>query len=173
MDPADRQGGQTSLPGVSRLRWMAVIALVAAPLALAACGDSGASQDEIKEARRQGAARAQQQAKIHAIQKELRELRRDGKAPSGDSTQPDSVAPAPEGGSAGSSGNCGGGVSAGAYTTCGFAENVESDYYATIAPGAGSVYSYSPTTGRGYEMYCSAGSPHTCTGGNEASVSFP
>ena len=55
----------------------------------------------------------------------------------------------------------------------GFAANVEADYYSEVGSGSGSVYSYSPTTGRYYTMYCSSGSPHECTGGNDASVYFP
>jgi hypothetical protein len=50
---------------------------------------------------------------------------------------------------------------------------VEADYYNEIGSGSGSVYSYSPTTGQYYTMYCSAGAPHVCTGGNDASVYFP
>jgi hypothetical protein len=36
-----------------------------------------------------------------------------------------------------------------------------------------SVTVYSPTTDRTYTMSCSAGTPHVCTGGNNASVYFP
>ena len=58
-------------------------------------------------------------------------------------------------------------------TTCGFATNVRNDYYSEIGSGTGAVDSYSPTTGSVYSMYCTAGAPHVCTGGNNASVYFP
>lgn len=65
---------------------------------------------------------------------------------------------------------CGQGVSVGPNTSCGFALNVRDAF---VRYGAGSLSVYSPTTGRTYEMYCSAGSPHVCTGGNNAAVYFP
>jgi hypothetical protein len=160
-------------PGLKLTALAAAVALVA--LLLSACGDSGASNDELKEARLQGAAKAQQQAKITQIQRELRALRH-GKAVPVDSGSGSAPAPAPESAapeSAASSGNCGGGLSANQYTTCGFAENVESDYYSEIGSGSGTVVSYSPTTRQTYSMYCSAGTPHECTGGNNAAVFFP
>lgn len=147
--------------------------LIALSLVGIGCGDSGASQEELEAARKQGAAKARQQAKISQIQKELKELRKGG-----DSAEKASAAasgsPAPEGGgSTTGSGNCGGALSANEVTTCGFAENVEDAYYAEIGSGAGTVYAYSPTTGETYSMYCTAGSPHECTGGNDAEVYFP
>jgi hypothetical protein len=148
----------------------AAAAICASALLLVACGGSGVSNDELNEARMQGAAKAHQQAKIAQIQKELKALRHGGHgAPAPESGS----APAPETGSSGTSGNCGGGLSANEYTTCGFAENVESDYYAEVGSGAGTIDSYSPTTHRSYTMYCTAGEPHECTGGNEAAVFFP
>jgi hypothetical protein len=163
----------------SYARGLKPAALVAAAAAVAllfsACGDSGASKEELKEARMQGAAKAHQQAKITQIQRELKALRH-GKPVStdGGSSSAPAPAPAPESSSAvAGSGNCGGGLSANQYTTCGFAENVESDYYAEIGSGSGTVVSYSPTTHQTYSMYCSAGSPHECTGGNNAAVYFP
>jgi len=118
----------------------------------------------------QGAAKAHQQAKITQIQRELKALRHGGPA---ESTVASEAAPAPEGSSTSSSGNCGGGLSANQYTTCGFAENVEADYYSEIGSGSGTVVSYSPTTSKTYSMYCTAGEPHECTGGNNAAVFFP
>jgi hypothetical protein len=147
----------------------AVAVLATLVLTLAACGDSGASQEELDRARREGVAKARQQAKIGDIQKELKSLRKHGSAAQGSSP------PSSESGSSSSAGStsCGEGLSVGPSTTCGFAANVEADYYSEIGSGRGSVYSYSPTTGRYYTMYCSAGAPHVCTGGNDASVYFP
>jgi hypothetical protein len=146
--------------------------LVALCLALAGCGSSGASQDEIEAARKQGAAKAQQQANIRQIKKELQELRK-GKPIRGVAPAPAGTAPAPEGSSSSGSGNCGGSLSANSVTTCGFAANVQQAYFEEIGSGSGTVYAYSPTTGRTYSMYCSSGSPHECTGGNDAAVYFP
>ena len=67
--------------------------------------------------------------------------------------------------------NCGGGVYAGANTSCQFALNVAADY-----TGAGADYAYSPVTGLNYTMYCNGGEgvldTVTCTGGNNALVNF-
>lgn len=148
-------------------------------LGLAGCGSSGggASKDEINEARRQGEARANQRQRITAIQQELRELRHSnhGSHPVSSGGPPSTgTSPAPEPGpEENSSGNCGGELSANQYTTCGFAENVEAAYYEDIGSGSGNVEAFSPTTGQVYSMFCSAGEPHECTGGNNAAVFFP
>lgn len=147
-----------------------VLLAAASLLALAGCGDSGASKDEIREAREAGAKKAREQEKIRQIQKELKALRKkNGGGQSGPASG--SVSPAPE--SVSGSGNCGGDLSANENTTCGFAENVRDAYYAEIGSGSGTVVAWSPTTEQYYEMYCTAGSPHECTGGNDASVYFP
>ena len=157
-----------SRPALQIFGVIGVFAVLA--LSLAACGgDSGASQEELDRARSEGVAKARQQAKIDDIEKQLKSLRKNG-SPSQGSPQPTSESsPAATGGST----SCGGTLSVGPNTTCGFAANVESDYFSEIASGSGSVYSYSPTTGQYYTMYCSAGSPHVCTGGHDASVYFP
>ena len=68
-----------------------------------------------------------------------------------------------------SASNCGGGLTAGAHTSCPFAENVRAAFEAS---GSGILDVYSPTTGKTYRMYCTSGSPHVCTGGNGASAYF-
>jgi hypothetical protein len=136
-------------------------------LALASCGSSGASQDELNEARTEGAKEAQQQAKIEKIEGQLKSLKHGHGAPN--QTNNTSGSPAPAGGS----GNCGGSLSVGPNTTCAFAENVEYEYFAEIGSGSGTVTAYSPVTEKIYSMYCSAGEPHECTGGNNATVYFP
>jgi hypothetical protein len=65
--------------------------------------------------------------------------------------------------------DCGNGLTAGAHTSCPFAENVRSAYESS---GSGTLDVYSPTTGQTYRMYCTSTSPHVCTGGNGASVYF-
>lgn len=160
--------------GMTLAKPIALVAtLIAIAFALSACGNSGASKEELQEARLQGATKAHQQAKIAQIQRELKALRHGGGGASGAPPPPSSPSPAPESTGTSTSGNCGGGLSANQYTTCGFAENVETDYYSEIGSGSGTVISYSPTTGETYSMYCTAGTPHECTGGNNAAVFFP
>ena len=79
-----------------------------------------------------------------------------------------SAAPAPPSGGT----SCGGGVYAGPNTTCAFAYNVRDAY--NEAPGlTASVRVYSPVTDRTYTMSCRpSGSGTTCSGGNNASVTF-
>lgn len=156
---------------LARSRPLVIGGLVLLALAWSGCGDSGASQEELEAARKQGAAKARQQAKIGQIEKELRALRK-GRGGSSGAPAP-GTSPAPEGSGSSASGNCGGSLSANEVTTCGFAERVEDAYYEEIGSGAGTVYAYSPTTGQTYSMYCTAGSPHECTGGNNAAVYFP
>jgi hypothetical protein len=146
-----------------------IAALLAVSSTLYACGDSGASQDEIDQARKEGAAKTRQQLKIQQIEKELKSVKKHGYASNQNQAQAGGSIPSTSGGST----SCGGTLSVGPNTTCGFAANVEADYYSEIGAGSGTVYSYSPTTGRYYTMYCTAGSPHQCTGGNNASVYFP
>jgi hypothetical protein len=154
-----------------RLRVLSIpVVLIAVSFLASACGSSGASQDELSEARKEGAQETQQQMKLRHIEKELHSLKRHGAAAGQNPNRPTGEpAPAPSGGTT----SCGGSLSVGPDTTCGFAANVEADYYSEIGSGAGTVYSYSPTTERWYTMYCTAGSPHECTGGHNASVYFP
>ena len=64
---------------------------------------------------------------------------------------------------------CDGNVSAGANTSCPFALNVESAYYAS-GGGYSTVSVYSPVTGLYYAMTCTPGVPTVCSGGNNAVV---
>ncbi len=79
--------------------------------------------------------------------------------------------PAPKSGSGGGTSSCGGDLSVGPATTCGFAQNVEQAYLQSSG-GDTSVTASSPATGQTYVMHCTGGSPHVCTGGNNASVYF-
>jgi len=69
-----------------------------------------------------------------------------------------------------STGNCGGDLSVGPNTSCGFAANVRDAYRNS---GSDVVQAFSPATGKTYTMYCTTSSPHVCTGGNDAAVYFP
>jgi hypothetical protein len=68
--------------------------------------------------------------------------------------------------------DCGSGTYAGPNTSCEFARNVRDAYYE--APGdSASVRVFSPVTGQTYTMNCApSGSGTTCSGANNASVTF-
>ena len=145
--------------------------LLILPLALvtclifSACGDSGASQEELDRARQQGIAKERQKQRLDELERELKGLK-------GSKGKPPPSAPSGATATSGTT-SCGASLSVGANTTCEFAANVEADYYAEIRSGPGTVSSYSPARDTYITMYCSAGSPHVCTGGDEASVYFP
>lgn len=154
----------------SALLALGTLTAFALSLALIACGGSGASQEELNQAKSEGAAHARETARIKQIQREIRALRQGrgsnvNVVPAGSSTS----------GSTGTTGStsCGGELSVGTATTCPFAENVRAAYEEEIGSGSGVVYAYSPVTEKLYEMDCTAGTPHVCTGGNNASVYFP
>jgi hypothetical protein len=155
------------MPSRTLPAFRAIVAFAVLALALASCGDSGATQEELDRAREQGIEKAREQGKIESIEKQLEALRK--KEGSSGAPLSSGEASVPSSGST----SCGGGLSVGPNTTCGFAANVEADYLSQIGSGSGVVSSYSPTTERYHSMYCSAGSPHICTGGNDASVYFP
>lgn len=146
---------------------LVVAAVIAVALGLAACGDSGSSQEELDRARTEGAKEARQQAKIEQIERELKAVKKGG----GGSTGERGVNY--DDGASGGSSTCGSELSVGPSTTCPFAENVRSAYFEELGSGSGTVIAYSPVTNTTYELYCTAGSPHVCTGGNDASVYFP
>ena len=68
--------------------------------------------------------------------------------------------------------NCGGGLQAGPNTSCAFAQNVRDAY--NEAPGASAtVRVFSPVTNQTYTMSCApAGDGVTCSGANDASVTW-
>lgn len=144
-----------------------LLAAVALGVFFAGCG-SGASEEELERARKQGAAKARQQAKIRQIEKELKELKKAGGT---------ATSVASSGASQGSPSllDCGDNLSVDPSTTsCEFATNVREAYYDEIGSGAGTVTGvWSPKRGRTYNMYCTDGSPHVCSGGNNARVVFP
>jgi hypothetical protein len=146
---------------------LVALLLLGASLAISGCGGSDSSQAEINEAKRAGAAHAREQIRIKQIQHELRALRHGrGGAP-----VPPSDGSSGSSSASGSS-SCGDELSVNSVTTCPFAENVRSSYFEEIGSGSGTVYAYSPTTDQTYSMYCT-GSPHECTGGNDAALYFP
>ncbi len=113
--------------------------------------------------------RAQQLAAERSRQRRAAALRkRQKKRAPARAPVPAAAAPAaPSGGT-----DCGSGVHAGPATSCPFAFNVQQAY--NQAPGVdATVEVYSPTTGQTYAMTCSpAGNGVTCSGANNASVTW-
>lgn len=137
-------------------------ALLCSGLVTVGCGEDSPSEAELREARQQGA----QAARLRELERELRQQER--KQNGGGATP---QAPATPGTSPPSSGrsSCGGGVTVGPNTSCPFAQSVRSAY-----PGSDTPFEvHSSVTGQTYTMRCTTGSPHVCTGGNNASVYFP
>jgi hypothetical protein len=147
-------------------------------LALSSHGGSGsAGRQQLAQARHETAFHVHREERLRRLQRELGKVqdRRPavhvevtGAAPAASPVQT-----GPEYVSVPSAGSCGGDLSVDASTTtCPFAHNVEQAYYAEVGAGEGTVEAYSPATHRSYLMSCS-GSPHECTGGDEAVVYFP
>lgn len=163
--------------GNSSLRWAVPPVVLIAALALSACGASdGANQEEIAHYQKKGAERVHEQERLRNLEKELKHIKHGGGNPSvapptssegGSGPAPES-APAPPA----SVRSCGGELEANSNTTCPFAEAVEIAYFAEVGSGSGEVEAYSHATHITYDMYCT-GSPHECTGGNNAAVYFP
>jgi hypothetical protein len=145
----------------------AVLCCLTAAILGTGCGSNGeaATEERIRQERADARADGRREERLREIERELRERERDderrGAGGRGHAT------PAPSTGG----GNCGDGVTAGPNTTCPFARNVRDDYYAS--GGDPVLRVHSPVTGRMYTMTCDSSSPHACTGGNDASVTFP
>jgi hypothetical protein len=154
--------------GPIRLTWLLfiVVLCLGAASQIAACGsDDSATEARIARERREAATLARQEERIKQLQREARQLqKKDGSSGAGSGaagTSGSQAAPAMK--------DCGA-VSANSVTTCGFAQNVKNAYFSS--GGASHVTVHSDATGRDYDMSCSGGSPHICTGGNGAEVRF-
>lgn len=136
-------------------------ALLLSGATVVGCGEDSPSDAELREARQEGA----QAARLRELERELRQQER--RQNSGGGT---SAGSAPAGSStSGGRTSCDGNLSVGPNTSCPFAQNVRSAY-----PGSDTPFQvYSSVTGQTYTMRCTTGSPHVCTGGNNASVYFP
>jgi hypothetical protein len=171
----------------TRLRNAATFGLLALALGggVAACGSDADQQrlraDELARARAEGAHQARIEARSNQAARTAKELRRElnrlKKRPARTTTSPapTSSGPAPSSGaappaaSAGTS--CGAGVIVNSVTSCPFGVNTRDTYYANRQPAVVEVYS--TVTDKTYTMSCTSGSPHVCTGGNNARVTFP
>lgn len=137
------------------------------------CGDTKFTQADVDRARQEG--RQQERQKVNEkktaqLQAELDAIKKGGKTGSSTKTKTVTVptAATPQAAPAPSSGECGSGLSVNGATSCAFAREVRNAY-----TGTGSYDIFSPTTGKTYSMFCSGTNPTTCTGGNNARVSFP
>ena len=153
-----------------RLRQGALLVACGSALTgVAACGsDDLATQQRIRDERADAARAARQDYRIKQLE---REARRKDKAAGSPSTKSPAPAAAPSTSSASAGSACGGGLSVGPNTSCAFAQEVRDAYQSS--GGSSSVVAYSPVTHQDYVMSCTSTSPHTCTGGNNASVYFP
>jgi len=141
--------------GDARLATSGALAALLLAGALGGCGDDS---EKLREARREGA----REQRLRDLERALRKQRNDSDGRSGPRSG-GSGTPSP------SRTPCGDGLSVGPNTSCPFGRKVRSLY-----PGSSERFKvYSPVTGKVYTMSCSTGSPHTCTGGHNASVSFP
>jgi hypothetical protein len=149
-----------------------VLAVTVAAVAWSGCGsdDGAATEERIRAERAEARAEGRKEERLRELERRLRKQEKDAgrdRARGGGGGGGGSPAP---GASAGG-GNCGDGIVAGPKTTCPFARNVRSTYYASGQDPVIEVWS--PVTRRSYTMTCSGGSPHRCTGGDDASVTFP
>jgi len=131
------------------------------------------------QAVQQALAKQRQQQEDAAQKAKLRKLQRKLAHEKGQDAQKAASAAAGGRGGSGGSGSqqgggphdCGSGVTANnGGTTCSFALNVAEQYRAS--GGASAIQVYSPVTKQTYTMSCVGASTTTCTGGNNASVTF-
>ncbi|HTU14012.1 MAG TPA: hypothetical protein VMF31_02320 [Solirubrobacterales bacterium] len=138
-------------------------------------GDDGATEEQLRQAREDGAKEAKAQVKLNQLQRQVNRLAKKNKRDSGNSAQSSgttSTAAAPATTATSSYTECSFGVKAGPNTSCAFAMNVSGEYGSN--PGAGTIQAFSPVTGMDYTMQCGpSGGGTICSGGNGASVFIP
>jgi hypothetical protein len=164
-----------------RLRRVAVSGLTLAAFAgaLSACGSDAAEEvlrdQQLARARAEGVRQERLENRTNEAAESTKQLRREVKRlkKRGEGAAASSVRPSTGGGTttAPSGTVCGSGLSVNSVTTCPFAANVRSAYYGSGQ--AATIDVFSPVTEKTYSMNCTAASPHVCTGGNNARVSFP
>ena len=154
-----------------------VVLAIGAALLLSGCSRS--SESELAKAKAAGASEevAKQKEKSlldeqQRLAAEVKKLQEDAAKAKTQSTTPSPAAasrgvPTPRPAAGGAS--CGGNLSVGGNTSCAFAANVESAFYAA-GGGTSTIEVYSPVTGRYYAMRCVSGIPTVCRGGNNAVV---
>jgi hypothetical protein len=173
------------------VKWIFVAAFaLCGALIVTGCGGGGSNTSAVKEAEQHGEEKKEEEDKENRLEGEieelkqererekqqaLRQLRRQRHHEAHHSAPSPSPAPAPEPApqtSESERSSCGGSLSVGPDTSCGFAENVRSEYEFEIGEGSGTVYAYSEANNETYEMFCTS-APHECTGAISAKVYFP
>ncbi len=142
-------------------------------------GDDGPSQEQLEQAREEGAKEAREQAKIDQLQKELKRLKQQAKMNSGKSGGNSGQSNEGRGdgyyenSAGGPVSSCSGNVRVGPNTSCDFAMNVAGEYGSN--PGASTINAFSPATGEHYTLSCGpwSGGGTVCAGGNGAAVYLP
>ena len=165
-------------PGQAVSRPVVVLA-IGVSLLLSGC--SKTSQEDLDKAKAAGASEEaaklkqktleDEQARLAAEVKRLQaEAAKSANATTATATVTQTVPGGTVQGGTGTKGtSCGGNLSVGPNTTCAFGTNVRAAFYAA-GGGNVSVEVYSPVTGKYYTMYCVAGVPTVCRGGNNAVV---
>jgi hypothetical protein len=152
---------------------LGIAALFGCTMLFAACGSgSGPDQEEIAHFKKQGAEHVHKEERLRKLEKELKHIKHKGSGGESAPLRTESSAGSPTPTATPTREPCGGELEVNSYTTCPFAEDVEAAYFAELGSGGGNVEAYSPVTHQTYVMYCT-GSPHECTGGNNAAVYFP
>jgi len=154
----------------SRVKWVGLAPCIVAAAFATGCGgsnDDAATEAKIREAKAEARAEERKSERLRRIERKLKEQDKDKNA----GASAGGGAPAPQTPPAPSTKSCPEGVTAGPATSCPFAVNVRDKYYSSGESSVNDVYS--PTTGKTYTMTCGGSSPHHCTGGNNASVTFP
>lgn len=164
--------------------------MVAVGLLVTGCGggSSTLAQAEMEQAEKHGREIAQEKAKEHRLEQKLKKLERENRLAKKRHREKElrelkekaahTSAPPSSGGSTStpvtpSGTDCGEGTIAGPETSCGFALNVRAEYESYVGSGSGYVEAYSDANSEWYEMYCSEGSEHECSGAISATVYWP
>ena len=146
---------------------LACVAALAVPAG--ACGESD-EEERVREAREEGEREGRNEQRLKQLERELKERKSGGGSGgnSGGSGSTGGTSPPP---STGGGTNCGGVTAVTSATSCEFARAVKNTYQDT--GGSSVLRVYSSVTKKSYTMNCTSGSPHRCSGGNNAVVTFP
>ena len=143
----------------------AALALGAIVVTGVGCGES---EQEAEQARKQAAEQQRLKDKAAELEDEIKELKAQQPQVTTTVTQGQPTTSPQQGPSR----NCGGGVAAGANTSCAFALNTAKEWVDTS--GGAVIQVYSPATKKTYTMKCRTNSTGTtCRGGNGATVYIP
>jgi type II secretory pathway pseudopilin PulG len=171
-----------------RVALLVGLALVAG-LLLAACGggSSTLAQAEKEQAEQHGREEAQEKTKELRLEQKLQKLERENREAKKrhrekerrelkegneqDSAPPSTGSTPPPTTPSGT--DCGGGTIAGPETSCGFAIETRAEYEREIGAGSGDVEAWSQANEQWYDMYCTEGSRHECSGAISATVYWP